>query len=789
MRFIQSNLQRSKLATTELLVEAKRRKITVALVQETYIGNIGELRRYPGCKVVQKTTPRRGPVKAAIIILNSDIDSEEDQTLNDGNVAAAVIKAENCRIGVVSVYFEGDMPIGPYLDRVRYVCAKLGTDKIILRSDVNAWSVWWGSERNDARGVDLCDFLDSEELHILNKGNTPTFEVYRGDRLLKSVVDMTACSSALLDRAKGWQARWSEFRTAIDVALDERTLTVEIVKSVGSCDQLNDVVETYTECIRQACVTAIPRKRSKTRGLKPPWWSPELEKLKRDARIAEAQTTSWKRFCSAQDGESLWDGIYRVIRKTGKNRKDVLLKTDSEQVLGPDESATLLAETFFPDDRVDTDDSCHTEVRRRTDGGSQPPETSGDLPGADPPFTGTEIKNALKAFHPRKAPGIDGFTSDICQAAIFCDLGLFLAMANKYLELGYFPRAWKVAAIKVIPKPGKEDYVRPNSYRPIVAGVGDPAARSKLSGKPSWHGSRLSSGPRGCRQVHWRGVQEKDFERLYTGLYSRSNLLEPDSGFPTPRTRGTRRIRAGVCGPVVPVFSGQSASSIEEEANRALDRVHCWGVRNKLRFATLKTNSMVLTKKLKYDDPVVHMNGEQISSVGEIRLLGLTIDKKLKFIPHVAKACKKAAKIYKGLTRAAKAMWGLSSEVVRTIYITVIEPIVLYASCAWAPATKKLGVRKMLDAVQRSVALKACRAHRTVSLHSALILSMLLPLDIKMREAAWLYEVKRGKDLGDTFVDRELEIPVYFGDLLHPAHEPDIGYESIEDLDLDTWMI
>ncbi|GBP82536.1 Putative 115 kDa protein in type-1 retrotransposable element R1DM [Eumeta japonica] len=178
---------------------------------------------------------------------------------------------------------------------------------------------------------------------------------------------------------------------------------------------------------------------------------------------------------------------------------------------------------------------------------------------------------------------------------------------------------------------------------------------------------------------------------------------------------------------VVLMFSGQTASSIEEEANHALARVHCWGVRNKLRFAPSKTNSMVLTKKLKYDDPVVHMNGEQIGLVGEIRLLGLTIDRKLTFVPHVAKACKKATNIYKGLARAAKATWALSPEIVRTIYITVIEPTVLYASCAWAPATGKLGVRKMLDAVQRSVALKACRAHRTVSLHSALILSRLLP--------------------------------------------------------------
>ncbi|GBP56896.1 hypothetical protein EVAR_41645_1 [Eumeta japonica] len=103
-----------------------------------------------------------------------------------------------------------------------------------------------------------------------------------------------------------------------------------------------------------------------------------------------------------------------------------------------------------------------------------------------------------------------------------------------------------------------------------------------------------------------------------------------------------------------------------------------------------------MTKKLKYDNPVVHMHGEQLSLIDEIRFLGLTTDKKLMFIPHCAK----------------------------------------YASCAWAPATRKLRVQKMFNVVQRSVALKACRAHPTVSHHCVLILSRLVPLDIRMREGA-----------------------------------------------------
>ncbi|GBP92813.1 Putative 115 kDa protein in type-1 retrotransposable element R1DM [Eumeta japonica] len=137
---------------------------------------------------------------------------------------------------------------------------------------------------------------------------------------------------------------------------------------------------------------------------------------------------------------------------------------------------------------------------------------------------------------------------------------------------------------------------------------------------------------------------------------------------------------------VVLMFSGQSASALEAETNRALAHVRDWGDRNKLRFAPSKTNAMVLTRKLKFDVPVIRMGNTEIALVDEIRLLGLTIDKGLTFIPHVAKACKRAASIYKGIARAAKATWGLSPEIVRTIYVAAIEPIVTYASCAWAPA-------------------------------------------------------------------------------------------------------
>ncbi|GBP91349.1 hypothetical protein EVAR_59550_1 [Eumeta japonica] len=61
------------------------------------------------------------------------------------------------------------------------------------------------------------------------------------------------------------KVRWSEFGTVIDVALTKRAVTVEMVKSVSSCDRFDEIVGTYTECIRQACEAAIPSRNSECR--------------------------------------------------------------------------------------------------------------------------------------------------------------------------------------------------------------------------------------------------------------------------------------------------------------------------------------------------------------------------------------------------------------------------------------------------------------------------------------------------------------------------------------------
>nr|XP_037869605.1 uncharacterized protein LOC119629076 [Bombyx mori] len=231
---------------------------------------------------------------------------------------------------------------------------------------------------------------------------------------------------------------------------------------------------------------------------------------------------------------------------------------------------------------------------------------------------------------------------------------------------------------------------------------------------------------------------------------------------------------------VVLVFDGDTALEVQGRANVALEHVRTWGVKNKLKFAPQKTNAMVITRKLKHDTPRLRMGGIDIAMSREIKLLGVTMDDRLTFNTHVANVCRRATGIYKLLSRAARVSWGLNPDIVRIIYTATIEPIILYAASVWAPAAKKLMTIKQLQVVQRGIAQKICKGYRTVSLNSALLLAGILPLDLRVREAASLYEAKRGVprlELGDREIERvapAIEAP-------HPAERISLRLVSLVD--------
>lgn len=928
LRVIQANLRRSRNATAELHQAVHDRKISIALIQEPYVGNQGEMKQYPGSRVIQCTLNRQKPVKAAIVVYDKNLEVIHDPQLVTENIAAVYIKAGPLTLGVVSVYFEDKEEIEPYLTTTRQFCGKLRTNNIIVAGDVNAWSQWWGSVSENERGTAYHDFLNEMDLQILNTGDTPTFEEYRRGVLCTSIVDVTACSVSLLGKIVDWKvdrsvttsdhnaltfalclekaleplrststrkyntkkADWMRFKSIVQSRFAETPINASKIEEINRREDLESILTSYTNIIQEACDTAIPSVGSRGGKAVPPWWSNSLEHLKNDvlrkkrrirnaaphrrkqvlqeyisakeeySSIADdAMTSSWKEFCSTQDRESMWDGIYRVLRKTARRHEDMLLRGSTGETLTPEESAQLLAKTFYPDDSVDSEQQRHTALRRRTEGRTL--EEITELSANDPPFTEAELEAVLKVLNPKKAPGLDGLTADICETAILCDREVFLAIANKCLSLTYFPRQWKAAHVCILRKPGKDDYTHPKSYRPIgLLPVLGKIVEKLLVTRLQWYLlPKLDTKQYGFmpqrstedalydlvthirneinnkkivlivsldiegafdnawwpalkNQLIAKGCPRNLYAMVVSYLQNRSIMVSYARATSSKETtKGC--VQGSIGGPtfwnlildallqkltsqgvycqayaddVVLVFSGHKVTTLQQTANTTLETVVEWGVDNKLSFAAHKTSAMVITKKLKYDNPEIYMAGTRLNLVEEIKLLGLIIDRKLTFNAHVTATCKKTADIYKQLACAAKVNWGLNKEIIRTIYVSVIEPIVLYAASAWSPSAEKIMVRNQLDSLQRGFAQKICKAYRTVSLTSALVLTGLLPLDLRIQEAALLFKIKKGYSEDLIPPGRDVERKVEPTLSPHPAQLITTEYERLEDLDPET---
>lgn len=187
----------------------------------------------------------------------------------------------------------------------------------------------------------------------------------------------------------------------------------------------------------------------------------EAQRIYEEA-AGKAQTTSWKEFCTTQTSESIWDGIYRVIRQTTKKAEDKLL-IQNGVTLNPAQCAEVFSNTFFPADTLEDDTPRHENVRQAVDA------QNGIVLDAsnDPPFTMGELRDVVRSFNPRKAPGPDAFTADIVQKTAEVDWDILLAVMNKCLSVGRFPGPWKSAVVVMLRKPDKSDYTNPKAYRPI----------------------------------------------------------------------------------------------------------------------------------------------------------------------------------------------------------------------------------------------------------------------------------------------------------------------------------
>ena len=95
-------------------------------------------------------------------------------------------------------------------------------------------------------------------------------------------------------------------------------------------------------------------------------------------------------------------------------------------------------------------------------------DTSESRWGLDHIFSENRVKRALQEFGPLTAAGPDGIKPIMLQKGWDSIKQVFVSITKASFLLGYTPDPWRNSLGIFLPKPGKDDYYNPKSYRTIT---------------------------------------------------------------------------------------------------------------------------------------------------------------------------------------------------------------------------------------------------------------------------------------------------------------------------------
>jgi hypothetical protein len=131
-----------------------------------------------------------------------------------------------------------------------------------------------------------------------------------------------------------------------------------------------------------------------------------------------------------------------------------------------------------------------------------------------------------------------------------------------------------------------------------------------------------------------------------------------------------------------------------------------WAENYKLEFNTSKTTAVLFTKNLKYIEPKIKLNYQELKLSNSFKYLGVIIDKKLNWKEHIFSVKTRAQQLTKQLMSFAKNKFGLNARSLEIIYKGAIIPILSYGSPLWIQHIDKYYIIKPLKSIQRLIALR-----------------------------------------------------------------------------------
>jgi len=215
------------------------------------------------------------------------------------------------------------------------------------------------------------------------------------------------------------------------------------------------------------------------------------------------------------------------------------------------------------------------------------------------------------------------------------------------------------------------------------------------------------------------------------------------------------------------MIGADSIREADNVANVEMDKIATWAENNKTRFHEEKSKVILTTRRKRKEQKAValYLNNKAIPQIQKLKYLGIIFDYKLSFREHINYEADKCTKLIFQLVKSAKINWGLNHKALQTIYLGGIQPLIVYGAPVWSEAMRKENCKARLLRVQSLINIQMAKAYRTVSNEALCVLTGMMPIDMKIEEAAQLYQLTKGTANDKTQFDKDMEVRYW----QHPA--------------------
>lgn len=190
------------------------------------------------------------------------------------------------------------------------------------------------------------------------------------------------------------------------------------------------------------------------------------------------------------------------------------------------------------------------------------------------------------------------------------------------------------------------------------------------------------------------------------------------------------------------LVEGNTRSELEHKCKTAVDLLATWCKSAKLKVAASKTTYMFLKGSMKRN-PIIKIDGKNLSRQVTTRYLGVHIDEKLSFSAHVELVRTRAERVMMKLARIGQSRFYLPSEIIKLYHNSIAVSMMGYAAGVWAHRARLTKVKQKLRRTQRKILVRLVGAFSTVPTMALLVVLGLWPLDLQVRLRAANYWLKR----------------------------------------------